>query len=299
VIAADGYGVTRALLEQLGRRDGVEVSSMSFTGPDMGVRLANTQAKLVVCESVTNPLLQVPDLPMVAAAARAAGSRLAVDGTFPSPLGQRTLGHGADYAIQSTTKWINGHSDALGGTVSGSRVLIDPLRSARVLNGDIMGPFEAWLTLRGLRTLPVRLRTHGAHALALAKTLEGAPGISRVWYPGLPSHPQHVVAARVLDTSLAGFGGMLAFELTQGTRERAFRFLESVKLARPAPSLGDVSTLVMHAASAAARKLTPEQRAAAGITEGLIRVSVGLEDPGDLSDDLLNAVRFAAQGATR
>ena len=270
-----------------------------YRGRHVGARRKHVLPLIPVCESVTNPLVQVPDLPLVAAAAHAAGSKLAVDGTFPSPLGQRTLDHGADYAIQSTTKWINGHSDALGGTVAGARVQIDPLRSSRILNGDIMGPFEAWLTLRGVRTLPVRLRAHGAHAMALARALEGAPGISRVWYPGLPSHPQHLVAARVLDTSLAGFGGMLSFELTQGTRERAFRFLESVKLARPAPSLGDVSTLVMHAASASARRLTPAQRVAAGITEGLIRVSVGLEDPGDLSDDLLNAVKQSAQGAMR
>jgi cystathionine beta-lyase/cystathionine gamma-synthase len=213
-----------------------------------------------------------------------------VDATFPSPYGQRACELGADYAIQSTTKWLNGHSDALGGTVSGSREKMAALRAARLLGGDVLGPFEAWLTLRGVRTLPVRMKAHCEHALHVAKRLSESPLVARVHYPGLTEHPDHAVAKQVLE---GGFGGMVAFDIKDAGRPDCFRFLEKVKLARAAPSLGDVCTLVMHAASASARRMTPEERQAAGIGESLIRVSVGLEDPDDIADDLLAAVAEA------
>jgi len=237
---------------------------------------------------MTNPLLAVPDLPSIAHAAHAAGAALLVDGTFTSPALQRTLSQGADYALHSTTKWINGHSDATGGVVSGSRARIDPLRGARVLEGALLGPFEAWLTLRGLRTLPVRMAAHSTHALHVARRLREDGRIARVLYPGLPDHPDHATARALLH---GGFGGMVAFEIAGAGRAASFRFLEALRLCRPAPSLGDVTTLVMHAASASARRLTPEERAAAGIGENLIRVSVGLEDPDDIAEDLLQALQ--------
>src|SRR5262249_48569389 len=228
------------------------------------------------------------DLPALARAAHATGAAFVVDGTFTSPVLQQTLAQGADYALHSTTKWINGHSDATGGVVSGSHARIDPLRGARVLEGALLGPFEAWLTLRGIRTLPVRMAAHSTHALHVARRLREDGRIARVLYPGLPDHPDHAIARALLS---GGFGGMVAFEIAGAGRAESFRFLESVRLCRPAPSLGDVTTLVMHAASASARRLTPEERAMAGIGENLIRVSVGLEDPDDIAEDLLQALQ--------
>jgi cystathionine gamma-synthase len=293
VMAADGYGATRALYKVLAARAQVELHPLLLAGKDAAEQIHALRPRFVLAESVTNPLLAVPDLPLLARAAHEVGAAFAVDGTFSSPVLQRTLVQGADYALQSSTKWINGHSDATGGTVAGSTERIQPLLAARVLEGAILGPFEAWLTLRGLRTLPVRMRAHSANALAVARRLSEDARVTRVLYPGLPGHPDHAVAKRLLPH---GFGGMVAFEIVGGGRAEVFRFLERVKVARPAPTLGDVATLVMHPATAAARRMTPEERAAAGISENLVRVSVGLEDAEDIAADLLEAVA-AARGS--
>ena len=288
VLPVDGYGATRALFKRLADQQKVELFPLKLSDPTTVERFVAIRPKLVLAESMTNPLLAVPDLPSIAHAAHAAGAVLLVDGTFTSPALQRTLTQGADYALHSTTKWINGHSDATGGVVSGSKARIDPLRGARVLEGALLGPFEAWLTLRGLRTLPVRMAAHSTHALHVARRLREDGRISRVLYPGLPDHPDHATARALLR---GGFGGMVAFEIAGAGRAASFRFLEALRLCRPAPSLGDVTTLVMHAASASARRLTPEERAVAGIGENLIRVSVGLEDPDDIAEDLLQALQ--------
>ncbi|HMK74012.1 MAG TPA: PLP-dependent aspartate aminotransferase family protein [Myxococcaceae bacterium] len=290
VMPADGYGATRALYKVLAARAGVELHALLLAAEDAPERIRSLRPRLVLAESITNPLLSVPNLPKLSAAAHDVGAVFAVDGTFSSPALQRTLDQGADYALQSSTKWINGHSDATGGTVAASAERIEPLRASRVLEGAILGPFEAWLTLRGLRTLPVRMRVHSQNALAVARRLSEDRRVTRVLHPGLPSHPDHKVAASLLPS---GSGGMLAFEIAGGGRDDVFRFLERVRVARPAPTLGDVATLVMHPATAAARRMTREERAAAGITENLVRVSVGLEDPGDIADDLLQAVEAA------
>ncbi|RKG66673.1 aminotransferase class I/II-fold pyridoxal phosphate-dependent enzyme [Corallococcus exercitus] len=293
VMPTDGYGVTRALYKNLCARWGVELRPLNQTDADAPARIREWRPRLVLAESISNPLLRVPDIRALAEACRDAGAVFAVDATFPSPFGQRALELGADYAVQSTSKWLNGHSDALGGTVSGSKARIDPLRSARILSGDVLGPFEAWLTLRGLRTLPVRMKAHNEHAAHVAKRLSDSPLLERVIYPGLASHPDHAVAGRVL---AGGFGPMVAFEIKGAGQKEGDRFLEALRVARPGPSLGDVGTLVMHAASASARRMTPQERAQAGIRDSLIRVSVGLEDPDDVADDLLAAV---AKGAGR
>ncbi|OJT21091.1 aminotransferase class I/II-fold pyridoxal phosphate-dependent enzyme [Archangium violaceum] len=290
VMSSDGYGVTRSLYKNLAARAGVRIEALMLTDAAAPERIVALRPKLVLAESVTNPLLRVPDIRALARASREVGAALAVDATFPSPYGQRACELGADYAIQSTTKWLNGHSDALGGSVSGTREKLAPLRAARLLGGEVLGPFEAWLTLRGVRTLPIRMKAHCEHAAHVAKRLSESPLIERVHYPGLPGHPDHAVAKQVLE---GGFGGMVAFDIKGAGRPDCFRFLEAVKLARAAPSLGDVCTLVMHAASASARRMTPEERQAAGIGESLIRVSVGLEDPDDIADDLLAAVSEA------
>ncbi|HZH79091.1 MAG TPA: aminotransferase class I/II-fold pyridoxal phosphate-dependent enzyme [Archangium sp.] len=290
VMPADGYGVTRLLFKNLAARAGARLEAVILTDPSARERIASLRPKLVVAESITNPLLRVPDIRALAEATHAVGGVLAVDATFPSPFGQRACVLGADYAVHSTTKWLNGHSDALGGTVSGTKERMAPLRSARLLGGEVLGPFEAWLTLRGVRTLPVRMKAHCEHAAHVARRLTESPLVERVHYPGLPGHPDHAVAKQVLE---GGFGGMVAFDIKGAGRPEGFRFLEAVELVRPGPSLGDVCTLVMHAASASARRMTPEERQAAGIGESLIRVSVGLEDPDDIADDLLAAVAEA------
>jgi cystathionine beta-lyase/cystathionine gamma-synthase len=292
VLPVDGYGATRALFKRLADQHKVELFPLKLSDPSSLERFVAIRPKLVLAESMTNPLLAVPDLPSIAHAAHAAGAVLLADGTFTSPAIQRTLSQGADYALHSTTKWINGHSDATGGVVSGSRARIEPLRGARVLEGALLGPFEAWLTLRGLRTLPIRMAAHSTHALHVARRLREDRRIARVLYPGLPDHPDHSTARALFQ---GGFGGMVAFEIAGAKRTESFRFLEALKLCRPAPSLGDVTTLVMHAASASARRLTPEERATAGIGENLIRVSVGLEDPDDIAEDLLQALQAVAQ----
>lgn len=291
VIANDGYGASFALVKSFCAERKAAFHPLSMTDPGTPAMIQRLAPRLVLAESVTNPLLSVPDLDVIAAACREAGALFTVDATFPSPALHRAAEHGADVVLQSTTKWLNGHSDAMGGTLSGSRERIAPLKAARILHGAILGPFEAWLTLRGVRTLPVRMAAHSQHAARIADRLKAAPRVERVIYPGLPEHPQHAVARRMLPS---GFGGMLAFEVKGAGRAECFRFLEKVKLCKPAPSLGDVCTLVMHAASASARRMTPEERAAAGIRENLIRVSVGLEDPDDVAEDLLQAIAAAA-----
>lgn len=293
VMPTDGYGVTRLLYKNLCARWGVELRALNPTEADAPARIREWRPRMVLAESISNPLLRVPDIRALAQACRDAGAVFAVDATFPSPFGQRALELGADYAVQSTSKWLNGHSDALGGTVSGSKARMDPLRSARVLSGDVLGPFEAWLTLRGLRTLPVRMKAHNEHAFHVAKRLSESPLLERVIYPGLTSHPDHAVAGRVLE---GGFGPMVAFEIKGAGQKEGDRFLEALRVCKPGPSLGDVGTLVMHAASASARRMTPQERAHAGIRDSLIRVSVGLEDPDDVADDLIAAV---AKGAGR
>lgn len=292
VMPLDGYGVTRSLYKRLAAQAGVELVALRLSEKDAPARIEELKPRFVLAESVTNPLLSVPDVRALARATHAAGGRLAVDATFPSPYHQRALALGADYAVQSTTKWLNGHSDAVGGSVAGARAAIGPMRGARLFDGGVLGPFEAWLTLRGLRTLPVRMKAHADNAARLAARLAASPLLERVLYPGLPSHPDHAVARGALER---GFGGMVAFEIKGADRPAGFRFLEAVRLARPGPSLGDVCSLVMHAASASARRMTPQEREEAGIKESLIRVSVGLEDPDDLADDLLQAVATAVR----
>lgn len=290
VMASDGYGVTRSLMKSLCGELGVNLVALQLSAADAPRQLKGHKPKLVIAESITNPLLAVPDIRALAEATHAVGGVLAVDATFPSPHVQRACSLGADYAVQSTTKWINGHSDAMGGTISGSAERIRPLKAQRLFHGSILGPFEAWLTLRGLRTLPVRMKAHCDNALTVARRLEASPLLDRVLYPGLSSHPDHSVAKAVL---VNGFGGMVAFEIKGAGRKQAFAFLEQVKLAKAAPSLGDVATLVMHPTTASARRMTEAERQAAGIRENLIRVSIGLEDADDIADDLLSAVERA------
>jgi cystathionine gamma-lyase len=238
--------------------------------------------RLVWIETPTNPLLKIVDLAAVAGIARGKGARTVVDNTFATPYFQRPLEHGIDIVCHSTTKYLNGHSDVIGGAVlTSDPALFDRLRFLQNAVGGVPSPLDAFLVLRGLKTLPVRMERHAANALAVARFLEGHPLVERVLYPGLPSHPQHALAAR----QMRGFGGMLAFVL-RGGLEAARAFLRAVRIFACAESLGGVESLIEHPAIMTHASVPPETRQALGIADGLIRVSVGIEAAEDLVRDL-------------
>jgi cystathionine beta-lyase/cystathionine gamma-synthase len=237
---------------------------------------------VVLTETISNPLLGVADIPRLAAAAHRVGAKLVVDNTFATPYHCRPLALGADLSIHSATKFLSGHSDLVAGVASGTAGVIAPIRAAIKTFGATLGPFEAWLALRGLRTLHLRMARHAENALAVARFLEAQPAVGAVRYPGLPSHPHHAIAREIL---MHGCSGMVSFELAGG-QPAVERFLERFRLIRFAASLGDVSTTVSHPATTSHRGLSAEARRAAGIGGGLLRLSVGIEAAGDIVVDL-------------
>jgi cystathionine beta-lyase/cystathionine gamma-synthase len=285
VVSDNVYGGTYRLFERVLRR-----YELSFTYVDTGDLDATERAftpatRLLFVETPSNPVMRLTDLAPAAKLAHARNARLVVDNTFASPCLQRPIDFGADLVVHSTTKYLNGHSDSVGGVVVASRDEdVEWLKFVQNAAGAILGPFESWLVLRGTKTLPLRMRRHSATGLALARFLEGHPKVRHVHYPGLPSHPQHDLAAR----QMRAFGGMLAFEL--GSLEAARRLLNSVRLMALAESLGGVETLVSHPATMTHAALPAETRNALGITDGLVRLSAGLEDLSDLEDDLTQAL---------
>jgi cystathionine gamma-synthase/methionine-gamma-lyase len=237
--------------------------------------------------------LKVADTPALIEAAHQCGAMAIVDNTFASPYLLRPITLGADLVVESATKYLGGHGDVMAGVVSCDRGLALVLRSTRTATGSILGPFEAWLVLRGLRTLNLRVRRHCDNAIRFAEWLETQPQVERVHYPGLQSHPHHERARAQLTDGLGG--GMVAFE-TLFDSPRVESFMDALRLAVPGTSLGDVETLVLYPALSSHRTLSPEERAAAGVGEGLIRVSVGLESPADIIHDFeaaLHAVSMA------
>jgi cystathionine beta-lyase/cystathionine gamma-synthase len=253
------------------------------------VRAALPDSKLLYVETIANPNVTVSDLEALGSIASEAVVPCAVDNTFASPYLCDPARFGFDYVLHSATKYIGGHNDLIGGVVCTSEERMAGLRSTVIETGGVMAPLEAWLSMRGLMTLEVRMDRHSRSALALATWLEAHPKIGRVHYPGLPSHPQHEVAARMLTR---GFGGMVAFEVAGGVEEGQ-RFCDALELAWVAASLGGVHTLVTHAASTTHRQLDAEARRAAGIADGLIRLSVGLEDVEDIMEDFDRALEKA------
>ncbi|MFJ6378772.1 trans-sulfuration enzyme family protein [Kitasatospora sp. NPDC092039] len=277
------YGGTVSALTDLTERWGVEVTYVSGDDP-AGVDVAlRPTTRVLLLETVSNPTTRVTDLPGLIAVARRAGVVSVVDNTFATPLLCRPIEHGADIVIHSVTKYLGGHSDVLGGIA----VFADPELYRQVWRrslelGASADPFAAWLTLRGMQTLALRVRRHCETALDLAGRLAAHPAVAAVHYPGLPTHPDHERARRLLPD---GHGGVLAFDLAGG-REAAATFTESVRLASLAPSLGDVHTLVLHPASTSHRQLSDGELAAVGIGPGTVRVSVGIEHPEDIWADL-------------
>jgi methionine-gamma-lyase len=281
------YGGTVSMLRTMLPRFGVDATFVDPTDLD-AVREALPGADLFFCETIVNPTTAVPDLAALAALCRDAGVLSAVDNTFASPYLCNPAALGFDVTIHSATKYIGGHADLIGGVACTSEELFERLRATLIDLGGAMPPLEAWLCLRGLATLSLRMEHHSASAGRLASALEIHPAVERVHYPGLPSHPQHEVARRQLRT----FGGTLAFEVTGGL-EAGSRVAEALELGWIGGSLGSVMTLVAHPASTTHRQVDPDARLAAGIGDGLLRVAVGLEDPDDLVEDFTRALEKA------
>jgi cystathionine gamma-lyase len=285
VAAADLYGGTFRLLERVFRPWGLVARYTEDPSPAGFEAVMTKSTKLVWIETPTNPLLQILDIAAIAEVAHNYGSKLAVDNTFASPYLQQPLALGADLVVHSTTKYLGGHSDVVGGAVVGSRELLQPISFYQNAAGGVPGPFDAYLTLRGVKTLAVRMERHCKNARVLADWLAKRDEVAAVFYPGLPEHPGHAVAAR----QMRDFGGMISLRL-QGGPEAARRFLSRTKLFSLAESLGGVESLVCHPATMTHASIPYEVRVARGVDDGLIRLSVGIEDVDDLREDLKQAL---------
>lgn len=285
VISVDDlYGGSRRLFERVRKRSmGIEVSYLDLSDPDAIEAEIRPDTRLVWVETPTNPLLKLVDLERVAAIAKKRGIWAAADNTFASPYVQRPLEHGFDLVVHSTTKYLNGHSDMVGGVavVADNAELSERLKFLQNAVGAIQGPFDSFLALRGLKTLALRMERHCTSGLKVAAWLERHPKVRRVFYPGLASHPQHALAKK----QMHAFGGMISAEL-EGTLDDARRFLERCQLFALAESLGGVESLIEHPALMTHGSVPVDVRAALGISDTLVRLSVGIEDPDDLIADL-------------
>jgi cystathionine gamma-synthase len=285
----DCYGGTFRALEHAKAAYGLEVTYLDLADEGAVAAAFRPNTRMVWIETPSNPLLRLTDIRAVADLARARGALTVVDNTFLSPVLQRPFLHGADLVVHSTTKYLNGHSDVVGGAVvaaPGRTALVQRIQSMNNLLGTSQSPHDCFLVLRGLKTLLIRMRAHEAGAAAVAAFLARHPAVAKVHYPGLASHPQHALAR----AQQGGFGAMLSFELADGSRERVDHVLKTLRWFTLAESLGGVESLVAHPASMTHASMTPEARRRAGITDGVIRLSVGIEDPEDLIRDLDEAL---------
>jgi cystathionine gamma-lyase len=285
VAASDLYGGTYRLLERVFRPWGLVTHYTDDPRPEGFAKALTPKTKLVWIETPTNPLLQLVDIAAVAELTHRRGAILAVDNTFASPYLQQPLRLGADLVVHSTTKYLGGHSDVVGGAVVGSAELLGPIKFYQNAAGGVPGPFDAYLTLRGLKTLEVRMRKHCENARRLAAWLSEQKQVETVYYPGLASHPGHDLAAK----QMRDFGGMLSLRLRGGT-EAARKFMTRTRLFSLAESLGGVESLVCHPATMTHASIPLDLRLARGVDDGLIRLSVGIEDVEDLEDDLRAAL---------
>lgn len=296
VCSDDVYGGTNRLLNRVrARSQGLKVVLVDMTDLAAVKRAVETHApRMLWVETPTNPTLKIVDLTALASLGKAARCITVCDNTFATPMLQRPFEHGFDMVMHSTTKYIGGHSDTVGGAlITRSPELAQKLRFMQNAIGSVMGPFDAYLALRGVKTLAVRMRQHCASAQAIAEWLETHARVERVVYPGLPSHPQHALAARQMRLDGGpGFGGMVTIFLKGGLSESR-RFLEAVRVFALAESLGGVESLIEHPAIMTHASVPPEQRAALGISDTLVRLSVGIENPADLRADLDQALAHA------
>jgi len=284
----DTYGGTNRLFLDFLPRMGIEVELCETTDHEQLEAAIAAGCAVVYLETPTNPTLKVLDIARLAAAGRAAGATVVVDNTFATPLNQSPLALGADLVLHSATKFLGGHADVLGGVVCGDPELVGRIYHYREITGAALDPMAAYLLIRSMKTLHLRVERQNANALRIAEWLETQPAVSVVNYPGLASHPQHEVAAR----QMRGFGGVLSFGL-EGGFEAVKRVLPRLRLAHRAANLGAVETVAGPPATTSHVECTPEERAAMGIPEGLIRYSVGIEDAGDLIADLAQALEVA------
>lgn len=285
VVTDNTYGGTYRLFEKVLRRYELRFSYVDTSKPELIEQAMTPETRMLFVETPTNPMMHVADLARAAEIAHARGARLVVDNTFASPALQRPLEFGADLVVHSTTKFLNGHSDSIGGIVVATRGEdVEWLKFVQNAAGAILSPFDSWLVLRGTKTLALRMGQHNANGLALAEFLASHPKVTRVFYPGLPDHPHHALARR----QMRGFGGMISFDV--GSLDAASRLLKRVRLMALAESLGGVETLICQPASMTHASVPPEMRQRLGITDGLVRISAGIEDVEDLKDDLRQAL---------
>ncbi|QDF96186.1 O-succinylhomoserine sulfhydrylase [Azoarcus sp. DD4] len=288
IVASRGlFGATQQLLGGIMSKFGIETSFVPATDLNAYREAVRPRTKLFFIETPSNPLTEVVDIAAVAAIAHEAGALLAVDNCFCTPALQRPLALGADVVVHSATKYLDGQGRVLGGAVAGARVVTDEVYKFLRTAGPSLSPFNAWVILKGLETLRIRMEAQSASALALATWLEQQPGIARVYYPGLASHPQHELAMRQQKTG----GAILAFDV-EGGRDAAWKVVDSTRMISITANLGDTKTTITHPATTTHGRVSPEARAAAGIGDGLLRVAVGLEALEDLKADL-------ARGLTR
>lgn len=279
------YGGTPRLFNEIVTRYGIEFTYVDTSDPENVRRAIRPTTKLVHIETPTNPLMTLTDIRAVADVCHERGVELAVDNTFMSPYFQRPIEHGADIVMHSTTKFLNGHSDGLGGVLVGTKPEHkEDFAFVQKCTGGILSPFECWMVLRGVKTLAVRMKQHDASGREIAKFLSGHKKVSRVFYPGLPSHPQHELAKR----QMSGFGALISFET--GSLKNANAMLKRVKICTLGESLGGVETLISHPATMTHAAIGEEGRARLGITDGMVRTSVGIEDVDDLLTDLDQAL---------
>jgi cystathionine beta-lyase/cystathionine gamma-synthase len=288
VLAAEQlYGSTATLLVQVFGASGVETRFVDAS--DLGAvekKVAELKPRALVVESISNPLLRVADVPRISEVTRTAGATLIVDNTFGTPCLQRPLDLGADIVVHSATKYLSGHGDLTAGAVACGPPYDAAVEGIRKLVGGVLGPFEAWLAHRGLKTLPLRMDRQCNNARQIAGRLASHPRVAKVNHPSLAGHPDHETARRVLSDT----GGLVSFELADGGREAAFTFLNALELCVKAPSLGDVYTLAIHPATSSHRELSPARRERLGVRENLLRLSAGIEHPEDIAADIEQAL---------
>ena len=284
VAQQDIYGQVRALFERWIRERGAKIDFVDATDLAAVDRaLRSGPAALLYVEAIANPLLRVTDIAGLSKLAHGRGATLAVDATFASPVLVRPVSLGADVVIQSLTKYVNGHGDVMGGSVAGSNDVAKAMRDRTILEGAYLPPHEAWLCIRGMRTLDLRVRRQCESALRVATYLASHPKVAKVHYPGLVTHPQHELAMRQFGGL---FGGVVTFDLRDATKPAAFRFLDALELAASATTLGDLFSEVLYPAISSHRRVDAAERTRLGISEGTLRLSVGIEDPDDLIADL-------------
>lgn len=290
IISRDVYGATLGLIRSQYAELGVEAHILDVTDLDE-VRAVAERVKptLILGETISNPLMKVTDIAALAEIAHANGGALAIDNTFGTPILCRPLELGADVVLHSTTKYIAGHGDVLGGIASANQEIISAMQTRARINGAVPGPMDAWLTVRGIHTLHLRMKAHSENALQVAQWLEQDERIDAVNYPGLAPE---TLSSQFMDDHR---GGMLSFEIKGASSENVFRYLESIKVIKPATTLGDVSTVTLHPATSSQRGFSPEEREAWGIKDNLVRLSVGIEDASDIIADLDQAITAAMQ----